>query len=126
MRINHGGSDITVTQKLLNGADVVVGLQQMAGKTVAKRMGRCALWYFSCVDGPLDCFLDMGFMEIIASVFFFVRDECQRLCREKPLPGKFPGGIFIFFLNAVWKKRAGIAGFEILLMQFDHRLEMIF
>ena len=26
MRINHGRSDVAVTQKLLNGADVVVGL----------------------------------------------------------------------------------------------------
>jgi len=108
MGIDHGGSDIAVPKQLLNCADVVIGLQQVAGKTMAKRMGRCALWYLSCVDGPLDCFLDMGFMEIIASVFIFVRNESQRFCREKPLPDKFPGGIFIFFLNPVWKKSAGI------------------
>ena len=108
MRIYHGGPDITVTQKLLDGADVVVGLQQMAGKTVAKRMGRCALWYFGRVDGPLDCFLDVGLMKIIASVLIFVRDECHRFCGKKPLPNEFPGGIFIFFLNPARQKRAGI------------------
>ena len=37
--IYHRCSDITVAQKLLNGADDVVGLQQMTGKTVPKRMG---------------------------------------------------------------------------------------
>jgi hypothetical protein len=52
--------------------------------------------------------LDMGFMEIIASVFIFFRNECQRLCREKPLPDKLPGGIFTFFFNPVWKKGTGI------------------
>ena len=125
MRINHGGSDITVAQKLLNGADVVVGLQQMAGKTVAKRVGRCALWYFGRVDGPLDLFLDVGFMKIITSVLIFVRDECHRFCGKKPLPNEFPGGIFIFFLNPVRQKNAGIPCFEIFLMQVDHRLQMI-
>ena len=47
MRINHGGSDITVTQQFLNCADIIVGLQQVAGKTVPESMGGCAFRDFS-------------------------------------------------------------------------------
>jgi hypothetical protein len=35
MRVYHGGSDIAVAKQLLNRADVVVGLKQMAGETYA-------------------------------------------------------------------------------------------
>ena len=79
MRINHGGSDVTVTQQFLNRADIIVGLQQVTGKTVPKSMGGCAFRDFSPPYCPFNCFLDMGFMEIRASVFIFVRNECQRL-----------------------------------------------
>ena len=71
----------------------------MAGKTVPESMGGCAFRDFSPPNCPFNCFLDMGLMEIIASVFIFVRNECQRLCRKKPLPGELPGSIFILFLN---------------------------
>lgn len=43
MGVDHGGSDITVSKKLLDGPDIVTGLKQMACKAVAKGMGRCSL-----------------------------------------------------------------------------------
>ena len=100
MGVDLGGTDIRVAEQFLDPAQIATRLQQMAGKAVAKRMGRCALWYFSLVDGPLDCFLDMGLVEIVASVFIFIRNECQRLCRKKPLPDEFSGSIFKFYLNS--------------------------
>ena len=39
MRVNHGGSDIAVSQQLLYRSDVKICLKQMAGKTVSKCMG---------------------------------------------------------------------------------------
>jgi hypothetical protein len=39
MRVYHCGSHIAVAKQLLNRADVIVGLQQMAGEAVAKRVG---------------------------------------------------------------------------------------
>ena len=38
MRVNHRGSQVAVAQELLNGPNVVIGLQQMAGKGVSERM----------------------------------------------------------------------------------------
>jgi len=84
---------------------IIVGLQQVAGKTVPESMGGCAFRYFCIPDCPFNCFLDMGLMEIITSVFIFVRNECQRLCRKKPLPGEFPGGFFIFSQSCLEERR---------------------
>ena len=98
----------------------------MAGKTVPESMGGCAFRDFSPPNCPFNCFLDMGLMEIIASVFIFVRNECQRLWRTKPLPGEFPGSIFILFLNPVRKKSTGLPRSEIFLLQIYHGFEMIF
>ena len=65
MGVDHGGSDIAVPQQFLNGPDVLVGSQQMAGKTVAKGMGGCSFQDFGCLDCPLDSFLYMGFTQML-------------------------------------------------------------
>ena len=45
--INLGGSDIAVTQQFLNRANIIIGLQQVAGKTVPESMGRGTFRDFS-------------------------------------------------------------------------------
>ena len=39
VRVDHGGSQIAMPQQLLNRADIIIGLEQMAGKAVAECMG---------------------------------------------------------------------------------------
>ena len=39
MGVNHGGPYITMSQQLLNRPDIIIPLEQMTGKAVAKRMG---------------------------------------------------------------------------------------
>ncbi len=75
MGINHCGSDIAVPQKLLNRADVVIGLQQMACKTVTKGMGCGPLIDFGFIDRALDGLLNMAFMEMVAPVFLGFRHK---------------------------------------------------
>ena len=41
--IYHGRSYITVSQHLLNGADIIIGLQEMSCETMPKGMGRYPL-----------------------------------------------------------------------------------
>ena len=36
---DHGRSDIAMAEQLLYGSNVIIGLQKMAGETVAKGMG---------------------------------------------------------------------------------------
>ena len=49
MGVDHSGGDILVAEQLLNGANIVVVLQQMCGKTVPKSM---AAGRFSDPGGP--------------------------------------------------------------------------
>ncbi len=43
MGIDHRSPQITMPEKLLNCPNIEVGLEQMAGETVAKGMGGCPL-----------------------------------------------------------------------------------
>ena len=66
MGVNHSSSDVTVTKKRLNRADVIICLKQVRGKRVAEGMGGDALGEL----GPPDCLvkrqLDVCFMKMIA------------------------------------------------------------
>lgn len=46
VRINHGGGNVRVTEKLLNGSDVVTGFQQMRRKRVPEGVAMNRLWDF--------------------------------------------------------------------------------
>ena len=61
MGINHSRSDIAVAQQLLDGADIIIGLQEMAGETVPERMGGSSFCDFVLLNGPSDRFADMAF-----------------------------------------------------------------
>lgn len=39
MGVDHGGPDIAVTEKCLDGTDVVISLKKMSGVAVAEGMG---------------------------------------------------------------------------------------
>ena len=85
MGIDHSGSDIAVPQQLLNAPDVLIGSQQVAGKTVAEGMCGGPLQNLRGLDCPLDRFLHMGFMQMIPPVFPGVRHQGQLFCRKKQL-----------------------------------------
>ena len=60
MGVNHGRPHIAVAQQFLNRSDIVIGLQQMRGKAVAKGVGRDALGQFRLPHSPPDRLLHMG------------------------------------------------------------------
>jgi hypothetical protein len=37
--VNHRGGDVVVAEELLDGADVVTGLEEMGGKGMSERVG---------------------------------------------------------------------------------------
>jgi len=62
MRIDRGGSETAVPRQLLNGSDVEVRLEQMAGETVAKGVGRGPLADPGLPDGFPDRLWGLRFM----------------------------------------------------------------
>ena len=63
--VDHGGSDISVAQKLLDGPDVVVGLQEVAGKAVPEGVGGNPLWDLRLSHCMSNRLLHVGFMQMI-------------------------------------------------------------
>ena len=98
MGIDHRGPDIAVAQKLLDRADVVIGLQKMRRERVPERVAGDSLGQFSLSDGFVKRLLDMRFVKMISTPLLRIRHEGQRRLREKPLPGDILpwGGIFLY------------------------------
>ena len=69
MGIDHGGSDITMPQQLLDGADIKIGLQQVTGKAMAKGMRRYPLADLCAPHRAPDRLLNMRFMQMVAPIF---------------------------------------------------------
>lgn len=97
MGVNHRSPDIAVSQQLLNRTNIIIGLQQMAGKTLPEGVGGSPFSKLSLIDRPFYRFLDMGFMQMISPVFPCLFLFCQLFGGKKPLPDKLPK--YLCFLN---------------------------
>lgn len=95
MSVYHGRPDVTVSQHLLNGADIVVSLQQMGCETMPKGVGRRPLQYLCLSHSPPYCLIHMGLMEMIPPVFTLIGDKRSRLGRKEPLPDQILSDFFI-------------------------------
>jgi hypothetical protein len=60
MGINHGGDNIFVTQKLLDGADIILVFEQVCGKTMPESMTARRLGYTAGADGVFDGVLQVS------------------------------------------------------------------
>ena len=77
MGVDHGGPYIAVAQHLLNRADIIIRLQEMAGETVPKRMCRSPLGDLRPSHSPRNRLLYMAIVQMIASVLLGLRDQSQ-------------------------------------------------
>ena len=86
MRVKHCGSQIGVTQQLLDGADVATRFEQMRRKTMPKGMTARRLQDPRFVHGRLDCSLQDLFMLMVASRKTGVHVSAERVRGKHPLP----------------------------------------
>jgi hypothetical protein len=73
MGINHGRADIAMPEHLLDGPDVIIGLEQMAGKGMAEGVCRSTFGQPDFFDRRPDGFLCMGFMQVIPAASFSIK-----------------------------------------------------
>ena len=124
MGVNHGGTDVGVSEKLLNCANIVAIFQQMGGKGMAH--GVRAGWL---PDAPLeppifDGLLEDRFMEVVSALFSSEPVDIMAGCREHPLPPPFFACVRVFSVQSVGQTDTTQAGLEILLMLAFHGLQM--
>ena len=63
--VDHGGLYIFMTEQFLNGADVVVVLEEMGSEGVPKRVGSNAFVYFGKTSRLFDRLLNSGFVQVM-------------------------------------------------------------
>jgi len=103
MGVNHRRPDVAMPQQFLNPPDVIVALQQVAGKTVPKSMGHCPFDYSCLGDRLFDSLLHMGFVQMIATIFSCVAIKGQLFGRGKPLPNKLSAA-FLYFCSRAFTR----------------------
>lgn len=100
----------------LNGADVVICLQQVGGKGVAEGVAGDSLREFCQADGFVKCFLDIFLMQMISRALLctvpssFAAEE-KSLSFVPSLTGNFTsfkGEELIIFLPFKWRVRVGM------------------
>jgi len=125
MGIDHRRSYVGMTQQSLNGADVVIGLEEMGGKTVPKGMRPDALGELGSPYRHFNRFLDARIMQVIAPEFLGARDRRKRFLRKEPLPDVFLGRAGIFLFEGVVEKDARITRGEVLVVEFADDLKLL-
>ena len=89
MRVDHRGTDVTVTEELLDGPDVVVILEQVGGKGVSEGVARGKLGNARGPDGVLHGALENGFVEMVAAALAGEAVHVESRGGEDPLPRLF-------------------------------------
>ena len=67
MSVDHRCSDVRVTEQLLNGSDIVAGLQQMSGKRMAKRVNAYAGLQAGFLSSSFNRFLKSVFVDMMSA-----------------------------------------------------------
>ena len=81
------GADVTVSQELLDGADIVACLEQVRREGVAKGVRACALGDPGEPHGIPDRTLQDRLVEMVAAVLPGTLVDADPSRREHPLPG---------------------------------------
>lgn len=72
MSVNNGGPYNAMTEQPLNYPDIVIGLEQMSGKTVAKSLTRDPFDQPDLSNGPLvRCFLQKESSDLHCRSYYF-------------------------------------------------------
>jgi hypothetical protein len=122
--VDHGCLDVFVTQKLSDGADIVIRFQQVDGEAVAQSVGSDGLDDTRQASRPFDRLLQAAFVQVMAA-----HDAGTWMLRkatgwENVLPAPFPVGVGVFARQGVGQEDCAIALAQILLVQGFYSLEM--
>ena len=109
MRVDHRGADIGVAQQFLHSTDVVAGLQQVGGETVAQGVRRSGLLDAGIAQGAAKGALEITFQQMMPAHQARARIRGQFGLREHPMPGPGLGRTAVLALQRVRQVHAGHA-----------------
>ena len=120
MGVDHGGLDVLVPQKLLDGADVVTVFEEVGGKTVAEGVRGDGLVDMSEASGFFDRLLQSRFVHVVALLAPANGIDGEIGCRKDILPGELASCVRVFAFQSIREIDAPAAQTEIhLVLGFD-------
>lgn len=124
VRINHGGGDIFVAQKLLHGSDVVAALQEVGREAVSKRMA--AGWFVQPggANRKLDRILHVLLPEVMTARFAAPWISRKARGGKDVLPGPGSGRARIFPLQGMREVNCSATQRQILAVQLANASEV--
>ena len=99
--VDHGGFDILVAEEFLDSANVVTGLEEMGGETVAKGVRGDVFVDFCEVGGFSDGFLFGGFAKMMAAGNSSTRVFGKISGGKEVLPDPIFVGVFVFAFEGI-------------------------
>jgi len=122
--VNHGRGHVSVSEKLLNGSDVVttfeeVGREGMSHGVRARRLGDPGL-----AHSVLHRSLDHGLVKVVTAKLAGLASPIETRRREDPLPRPLPRGTRVLYLERIGQLYAARPSLEILLVQSPSSLDV--
>ncbi len=93
--VDHGGSDVAVSQQFLNGADVMPPFQEMDSKGMAQAVGFGWLADLCCNHVPTDRFLHQARIQVMPALLAGFVVAPALVLGEHPLPCPLPVGMVV-------------------------------
>ena len=123
MRVNHGGFQILVAQKILNRSNIIPVPYQVGREGMAEGMAGGRAAYLGIPDGLLDGSLDDRLVQVMTPLDFRTRVAAKAVGRESPLPAPFPAGRRILPLESIRHVNAGNPFRQVLLVELLYSRE---
>ena len=124
--VDHGGTEVRVSQQGLDGANVRAPLQEMSGEAVPERMRADPLADSCVTDGLGNGFVDGAGVQMVAACLAGARVGGQMTGGEDVLPSPILAGVRVLAGQCVGEIHLPIALRQILSMEHLHAYKVFF
>lgn len=124
MGIDHRRLKASVSKQVLDNAYIVVCLQEVSGKGVAKGVCGDPLGYLRAAHGVVEGVLEFGFVQMVAPLLSGRRQHSECLLRKEPLVDELLGRVGVFFLDRIIKENPIISCGQILIVKLPNGLNL--
>ena len=123
--VDHRRFHVLVAEKLLDRPDIVTAFEKLRGEGMTQRVAGGAFGQTGFSHRAGNCFLDDGFVNMMASFFAGFRISPAVFLWENPLPAPFLGGVGVFPVERVGQEHTPPAFRQVALVDCLAPLQML-
>src|SRR5688572_24827836 len=116
MSVDHGCSDVFMSEQFLNRANVVAVLEEMSGERMPEGVAAHTFVKAGFLGGLFHCALEGGFIEVVTALNATARVKRTPGGGKNVLPEEITGSVWVFSLECVREVDFTIALSQVLFM----------